>query len=169
MFGRAVAAERNPIAVSLAGGAQLANSDYADPLVRPTASLEVRYGATPRIELGLGVTGGGLAADRSLERLYGGADAFLRYNVIPRAPLTPFISVGASALLLVDPDIDPEQPLVPALNASAGLELAVTPQAGLTLALAHTYALADALDDTRRGTYHDNVWTLRTGVTFYFR
>ena len=55
------------------------------------------------------------------------------------------------------------------LAFAALFELGITPQTGVTLALTHTYALRDVLDDTERGAYHDNVWTLRTGVTFYFR
>jgi curli production assembly/transport component CsgG len=169
MFGRTVEPRRQPIALSLTGGAQRLNSDYADPLIRPAGSVEIRYGFSPRFELGVGVTGGGLAADRSFERVQGGADAFLRYNVIPRSTVTPFVSVGAGALLLLDSDGDPDRPIVPTLSAGAGFELTATPQTGITLALGHTYALSDVLDDTARGTYHDNVWTLRTGVTFYFR
>lgn len=169
VFGRIVRPPHAPVSVSLTGGVQRANSDYADPLVRPAGGVEVRYALSPRFELGLNVTGGGLAADRSFDRIQGGAEALIRYNVIPHSTLTPFLSAGAGALLLLDSEAEPRQPVVPTLSASGGFELGITPQTGVTLALAHTYALRDVLDDTARGTYHDNVWTLRTGVTFYFR
>ena len=169
VFGRALAPRHKPIAVSLSGGAQLVSSDYADPLVRPAGSIELRFRLSQRFDLGLSFTGGGLAADRAFNRLHGGGDLLLRYTMLPRSSLSPFLTLGSGALLLVDSGIDPVQTLVPTLGASAGFELALAPQAGFTISLGQTYALMDALDDIDRGSYNDNIWTLRTGITFYSR
>ena len=169
VFGRVTEPPRDRLALSLTGGAQRANSDYAGPLVRPAGALEVRYALSPRFDLGVGLTGGGLAADRAFERVHAGADMLIRYTVLPRSVLTPFLTVGSGVLFLLDSNTDPDQPVIPTLSASAGVELRVTPQTGLTLGLGHTYALLDALDDAERGTLNDNIWTLRTGATFYFR
>jgi hypothetical protein len=168
-FGRLARPPHDRLAVNVAGGALLTNSDYADPLVRPTVGLDVRYAATPRIGVGLGLSGGGLAADRAFERTYVGAEALLHYTVLPRSTLTPFLTVSAGALYLLDSDADSEQTFAPTLGASAGLELAIAPQVGVTLSAHHTYALSDALDDVERGRYNDNAWSLRSGITFYFR
>ncbi len=169
VFGRVVEPSRDRIALSVTGGVQRAQTDYASPLVRPAAGLEVRYRLSPRFDLGAAITGGGLAADRAFERVHGGVDMLIRYTVLPNSTLTPFLTVGLGALLLLDSDVDPNESIIPTLGASAGLEVRVTPQTGVSLALEHTYTLFDALDDTVRGTYNDNVWGLRTGVTFYFR
>jgi hypothetical protein len=155
--------------VNVAGGALLTNSDFADPLVRPTVGLDVRYALTPRIGLGLSVNGGGLAADRAFERLYAGAEALVHYTLLPRSSLSPFLTASAGALYLLDSEADIEQPLIPTLGASAGFELAVAPQIGVTLGIHHTYSLTDELDDVERGRYNDNAWSLRSGITFYFQ
>jgi len=168
-FGRALRPPHDRFAVNVAGGALLTNSDYADPLVRPTVGLDVRYALSPRIGLGLSVNGGGLAADRAFERTYAGAEALIHYTVLPSATLTPFLTASTGALYLLDSDADIERPLVPTLGASAGFELAVAPQIGVTLAAHHTYALIDELDDVERGRYNDNAWSLRSGITFYFQ
>ena len=168
-FGRLLAPSSGRIAVGISGGAQRANSDFADPLVRPAAGLDVRYALTPRFSLGTSVSGGGVAADRAFSRLSAGAEVVARYTVLPNSPVTPFLTVGAGALFLFDSDVDVDRSVLPTVSASGGFELAIAPDVGLTIALNQSYALVDAIDDVERGTVNDNVWSLRTGATFYFR
>jgi curli production assembly/transport component CsgG len=142
--------------------------NYHDPLARPTASVHLRAGLTPRWALGGTASAGELAADRAFAGAYLAADLHAIYYLLPESRLTPFVQAGGGVLVreAVERQRTDDQ-VFPYLAGAVGLELMATPRLGLSVSVGNDYALIDGLDGVTGGTGHDSVWSLRTGLTWY--
>ncbi len=167
VYGRRVTTRNRPgLAVGLSGGAQRYEGDYRNALARPTGGAYLRGAVAPGLVLGLGASVGSAAADSIFSTPHIAADVHALYYMLPRARLSPFLTAGAGALVQ-DGQFELGQGLFPYVTGGLGLEWLLSPRVGLSLALTNTYPLLEGLDDVSRSRVHDNLWSLRGGLTFY--
>ena len=152
----------------LAGGLGRVESDFASPAALPVASLAVRL-PVGRGGLALGVAGrGGLLDAGTDHRFFVGGELTARGLLFPSARVSPFVSVGGGVLGV--PDNPGGDTVFPYASATGGVETRLGPSTGLWLGVSNVYPLREGLDGTRStGGVHDNIWSVRGGLTLYTR
>lgn len=164
-YGRLPQTNRPGLGMGISAGALRYEGNYMNPLARPTAELFIRGNLSPHFALGGALSFGELAAEDAFSKTHVAGDAHLIYYMVPRGPVTPFVSGGLG--LLVQSDSEISGGLFPYVSGAVGLELMPSRRFGLSLAIGNNYALVEGLDGLEMGSINDNVWSLKTGITYY--
>ena len=164
-YGRIVRTDNRPsMGLGVTGGAQLHEGDFENPLGRPTGSVYARMSLVPHLALGASGSLGAIAAEDAFNQLHTTADVHAIYYVTPRTRFTPLLLGGAGVLYQFQSAGDG---LFPYVRGAAGLEYMYSSRLGFSLMLGNEYPLKEGLDGRAMGTVHDNLWSLRLGLTWY--
>ncbi len=158
---------RPGVAIGVYGAGQQYDGDVHSPQTRLAGGLTVRHALTERWAFGVDLDAGRIAAENVFETRVAGAFLGLRYHLLPRSAVTPYVQAGGGVRL-----IDPLEGRFganrePEVGARGGMEMLLGPRLGLDLSAGATYAPGDALDGVAVGRYADSIWSLRLGVTLY--
>ena len=153
------------LSLSLSGGAAQIEDDFAGAEPYPVGALALRYAASPSVGVGVGVQGGALQT-RTGEEPFVAGDLHARLAPLAGARVGPYVSLGLGLLNVPQAPRDRDQFLY--VGTAAGVETRLAGPLGLTVELANLYPLTDGLDGLDGGgRVHDNLWTLRAGVTLH--
>lgn len=168
-FGRQMQDWRGKFAFGLNIEGQQYQGNYPDPLARPALEAQALYRFTPRLSAGLSAHRGDIAAKRSFERTYSGAQLKIRGILKPEYTLTPFLELGAGAMVMERESFrfnwDEWYPYV---SGTIGLEYMITNKAGLNITVRNRHTLWDGLDGVDDlGGLPDRIWSVGAGLVFY--
>jgi hypothetical protein len=155
------------VAIGVYAAGQQYDGDVHSPQARLAGGLTVRHALTDRWAFGVDLDAGRIAAENVFETRVAGAFLGLRYHLLPRSAVTPYVQAGGGVRL-----IDPLEGRFganrePEVGARGGMEMLLGPRLGLDLSAGATYVPGDALDGVAVGRYADSIWSLRLGVTLY--
>lgn len=156
---------RPGLGLGFSAGALRYQGNYLNPLARPTAELFVRGNLSHHFALGAGFSFGELAAEGAFSKTHIAGDAHLIYYMVPLGAVTPFVSGGLG--LLVQSDSEISGGLFPYVSGAVGVELMPSRRFGVSLSFGNNYPLVEGLDGLKMGSINDNVWSLKTGITYY--
>ncbi len=167
-FGRIERTNRPGPGIGLFGSALLLRGDYHDAEARPGGELTLRKTLIPSVSAGLTGSFGQLAARDAFERNHLSAEADLTWYLLPSVRLTPIAKVGLGYLVQsYSAAYRGGRSEFPYATAALGLEYMISSRVGVSALVGNDYPLYEGLDGVRMGSIHDNVWSLKTGLTFY--
>ena len=167
-FDRQLASKQRPgLGVGVSLGGQRYQGDYQGPEARPSVGVHVRKNLAPRWTAGLAASAGKLAAENAFERDALTAELQLGYLMMPHRSVTPYLQVGAGLTSRSPNSFAWGDDLIPHASAGAGFELMTSDRLGIRACVQARYGLYDELDGASVGRYHDSVWGLDLGLTYY--
>ena len=167
-FDRVLAQEQRPgLGVGISGGGQQYAGDYRNPEARPSLGIHFRKPLAAQWSIGLEASAGRIAAEDAFEHDTYAAELQLDYLMMPHRPVTPYLLLGAGLTSRSPNSFAWSEDLIPHASAGAGLEIMATQRLGLRAGVHTTYGLYDGLDDASVGRYHDSLWRLNIGLTYY--
>ncbi|WP_460925328.1 CsgG/HfaB family protein [Pontibacter brevis] len=167
--GQLLAERRGLLGASVAGGGILYRGDYSNPVVRPVGELGFKVSTRNNLGFDLKLGRGGLATREVFDLIVNYAELDLNYNLFPKLRHTPYLQVGAGALVTdnIFSNFGTEG-FNPYVKAGLGYEYTVTRRIGLDFNASSSYLLNDSFDEVEQGRFNDYFWTGKVGVNFYF-
>ena len=165
-FGQVMRPRRSGLGLGVSAAALRYEGDYRDAEIRPGGAFYVRSSISSSWALGVSASLGELAAKDAFAQTHVAAAAQALYYLLPQRRVTPFLEAGAG-VLVQDAGLGLGEGVFPYLTAGAGLEWMATPRLGMSVSLGNDYPLYEGLDRVKVGRIHDNLWALKTGLTFY--
>ena len=167
-FDRVLAAEdRRGLGMGVSLGGQQYQGDYQNPQTRPSVGVHLRKRLAPRWMAGLAASAGRIAARDAFERDALTAELQLDYLMMPRRPVTPYLQLGAGLTNSEAGSYTWGEHLIPHASAGAGLEIMASNRLGVRAGVQTRYGLYDEFDGASTGSYHDSIWQIDIGLTYY--
>lgn len=173
-LGRPFTERRGDLRVSLHGGTQCYNGDYANSEFHPAGGISVGLRLAGPFYGALSYSRGNLSAAGAFNNTFDYVDLKGIYNLMPDYAFTPYMSFGAGILIRqADRTSSPAYPIslgentFGTVNWGLGFEYLLSDYAGLSFELDNHYALSDAVDGVTSGRYYDYFWTAQFGINIY--
>lgn len=152
------------LTASAIGGNHIGN--FSDTETAAGASVQLETFISPQFSLKANVQRSRLGAKNVFSEPYTGFDGLLSMYLTPEHRLSPFVSVGAGALLYDNVSDFNTRKLFPAGTAEGGLDYRFSEKLGLRISFTYRYMLRDGLDGISLGGTNDQQWNVSTGLIF---
>lgn len=154
---------RGKNAISIAIGASLPNTDFAEPLFEIYTHIGYKRFLGKYVNIHFGYHKFNLAYSDVLNEGFMSFDLNLELILFPRHIFTPFLFVGGG--LNATNDFTRTDSKV---QGGGGFELLVTESIGIKLFAEYNYLFTDELDGIISGEANDVYWRAAFGINFYF-
>lgn len=168
-FDRLLQPDNRPgLGIELGGGGLRYQGDFQDPEANPFVSLGFRQTLFPRWALGVTSTLGRLnAADDRFDTTALSTRLELSYYFVPQAQFTPFLRLEGGVQSQPPHTYQLGKTAFLHGGGSVGIEHMLGNQFGLSTSLGAHYAIDDGLDGATVGAYHDSIWQVNVGLSYY--
>ena len=159
---------RSGLGFEVGTGGMRYQGDYQSPQAAPSVSLALRQPLSSHWAVGLqGELGRVRAADGRVSRRTITTAARLSYYVTPDASVSPFLRIGAGVQSQDPYDYRFGDTAFPVAGGSVGFEYMPSEHVGVSAAFGTRFSADDALDGADVGRYHDSIWSVDVGLTYY--
>jgi len=175
-FGSYLSDERRGfIGAGIHGGIEQYNGDVRDDMTfTPYLELNLDFYWHPNYSVNVNLGRGTLETKNWFETTYDYAEVNLKYLVLPKANVSPFVYAGGGVFYQedfynADPLYpQPTQKIFPKVQGGLGVEFMIINNFSLSLLANYTYILSDKIDGIEEGKYMDYYWGGSAGLKYYF-
>ncbi len=173
IHGQLMADRRGLIGVGASVGLMHYQGDYRNPDTRPMGDVGVKLSSKTNFAIDARLGRGILASERNFDVTINYAESNLTYNLFPKLRYTPYVQIGAGALVRGDKIGDffsdlTSKGLSPYIKGGVGMEYMATNRIGIDFNATSSYMLDDELDEVSQGRFNDYFFTGKIGINFYF-
>ncbi|TAJ11452.1 hypothetical protein DMA11_16830 [Marinilabiliaceae bacterium JC017] len=167
-LGRKFFQGRGLINVSLEGGATYLDSDYPNPNTGFHTTFNSSFRLSPSFSIDAGITYGQVASNVINNYQFISFDPQLKVYLLPHERMTPYLKLGYGILSNFGEEVSFMDNRFEHISSSAGIEYMIKSDLGFNIGVSNKYFVNDNLDDMISGKYHDMLWQVQIGVSYYF-
>ena len=130
------------------------------------ASIKAEYFFSPQLSLKGNIERSSVGAQKAFSEPYTAFDLTVNGYFTPNSKLSPFVGIGAGNITYDSKPDFSSRGYFPTVSAEAGLDYRISERIGVQVGFNYRYLIRDGLDGVSKGTIHDQMWNVSTGVSY---